>query len=90
MRDCEQFAQIAQDKWATVSDSLRSLMINERMSDLLKKIWQKNLKSSFLVCFKYGFLFKKWANRSFPFLVSDVSECSGRLPKIIDVSKSLR
>ena len=34
MSDCEQFAQIAQEKWATVSDSLRSLMINEQMSEL--------------------------------------------------------
>ena len=30
MRDCEQFAQIAQDKWATVSESLRSFRGNER------------------------------------------------------------
>ena len=65
MSDCEQIAQIAQDKWAlsnreqialvahdkwaTVSDSLRLLMINERMSNLLKKFWLK--KSYFLVCF---------------------------------------
>ena len=30
MSDCERFAQIAQDKWATVSESLRSLRGNER------------------------------------------------------------
>ena len=30
MSDCERFAQIAQDKWVTVSDSLRSLRENER------------------------------------------------------------
>ena len=30
MSDCERFAQIAQDKWATVSESLRSLKTNER------------------------------------------------------------
>ena len=30
MSDCERFAQIAQDKWATVSKSLRSLRGNER------------------------------------------------------------
>ena len=29
MSDCEQFAQIAQDKWATVRESLRSLMSKE-------------------------------------------------------------
>ena len=30
MSNCEQFAQIAQDKWATVSESLRSLKTNEQ------------------------------------------------------------
>ena len=30
MSDCERFAQMAQDKWATVSESLRSLRGNER------------------------------------------------------------
>ena len=30
MSDCEQFAQIAQDKWATVSESLRYLRGNEQ------------------------------------------------------------
>ena len=37
LSDCERLAQIAQDKWATVSDSLRSLRGNEQMSDLLQK-----------------------------------------------------
>ena len=31
MSDCERFAQVAQDKWVTVSESLRSLMTNERL-----------------------------------------------------------
>ena len=31
MSECERFAQVAQDKWATVSESLRSLMTNEQM-----------------------------------------------------------
>ena len=31
MSKWERFAQIPQDKWATVSESLRSLMTNERM-----------------------------------------------------------
>ena len=30
MSDCERYAQIAQEKWATVSESLRSLRVNER------------------------------------------------------------
>ena len=36
MSDLEQIAQVAQDKWATLSDSLRSLRENERMSVSLK------------------------------------------------------
>ena len=94
-------AQIAQDKWAAVSKSLRllrgnerswaihsdhseemsdvsesliSLTKNEQMSDSLKKIWLKNLKS----CLNIFYLRLKWANRSFSlissFFVSDVSE----------------
>ena len=47
MSDFERFAQIAQDKWATVSESLRSLRGNERMSDLLKKFWLKKSKILF-------------------------------------------
>ena len=59
MSNREQLAQVAQDKWATVSKLLRSLMINEGMSDSLEKFSKKNLKSYFLVCFIYVFLFKK-------------------------------
>ena len=47
MSDREWITQVAQDKWATLSDSLRSLRGNEQMINLLKKIWQKNLKSCF-------------------------------------------
>ena len=36
MSHCERFAQVAHDKWATMSDLLMSLMINEQMSDSLK------------------------------------------------------
>ena len=38
MSNCERFAQIAQDKWATVSDSLRSLMINEQIARFFEQI----------------------------------------------------
>ena len=31
MSDCERIAQVAQDKWATVSESLRALMTNEQL-----------------------------------------------------------
>ena len=55
MSDCEQIDQVAHDKWATVSDSLRSLMINEQMSDLLKKIWLKKSKILFFGMFYMDF-----------------------------------
>ena len=78
MRKCQRFTQIAQDKWATVSESLRLLKPNEQaranssgrswqMSNreriaqvthdkwanwrFAQKIWQKDLKSYFFVCF---------------------------------------
>ena len=62
MSNCEQFAQITRDKWATVSESLRSLMINEQMSDSLKIFW---LKSYFYNVLYTYFYFKKWAIHSF-------------------------
>ena len=77
MSDCERFAHIAQDKWATVSESLRLIRGNERMSDLLKKIAYKNLKScflTFLVCFIYIFFEKMSKSLISSFLVSKVSE----------------
>ena len=37
MNDSDRIAQVAQDKWATLRDSLRSLRGNEQMSDWLKK-----------------------------------------------------
>ena len=47
---CERIAQVAHQKWATMSNLLRSLMKNEWMSNSLKKLW---LKSYFLVRFLY-------------------------------------
>ena len=60
MSDCERFAQIAQDKWVTVSESLRSLRGNERMSNLLKKIWLRKSKILFFVCFIYDLKKNYW------------------------------
>ena len=37
MSNCEQIAQVANDKRANVSDSLRVLMINEQIRDSFKK-----------------------------------------------------
>ena len=58
-------------------------MINEQMSDLLKKFWLKKLKSYFLVCFIYvGFFILKMSDLLIPsFLVSDVSESLRSLTK---------
>ena len=52
MSDRERIAQVAQDKWATLSNSLTWLRGIERMSDLLKKIAKKSV-ILFLVCFIY-------------------------------------
>ena len=54
MSDHEQIAQVAHDKWATVSDSLRSLMINERKNDSLKKICPKKSKILLFSMFSIG------------------------------------
>ena len=56
MSDREQIAKVAHDKWATVSDSLRSLMINERMSDPLKKFWLQKSKILFFSMFYIGYI----------------------------------
>ena len=75
MSDCERFTQIAKDKWATVSDLLRTLRGNKQMSDSLKKNLLKKIKSCFLVCFFIQFFMSDvskslrgneglWENRS--------------------------
>ena len=43
MNNREQIAPVAQRKWATMSQSLRLLMINEQMSNLLKNLAKKIL-----------------------------------------------
>ena len=73
MSDCERIAQVAQVKRATVSKSLRSLMINERS---LKKIWLKS-------CFLYVKNIKNRAIRSFHlFYWAMWANCSGPSPKM--------
>ena len=59
MSDHERIAQVTQDKWTTMSDLLRSLMINERMSDSQKKFWLKKYKIFFFCMFFIGFFLKK-------------------------------
>ena len=60
MSDRERIAQVAQDKWATLSDSLRSLRGNEQMSDSLKKCWLKKSKILFFSMFYIQFFY--WKN----------------------------
>ena len=56
MSDHERIAQVAQDKWVIVSDSLRSLILNERMSDSLKIFRLKKSKILFFSMFYTRFL----------------------------------
>ena len=78
----EQIAQVAQDKWATVRDSLRSIIINEQMSDALKNFWLNKSKILFFSMLCIGFLNKKMSDLLIPsFLVSDVSESLRSLTK---------
>ena len=61
MSDHERFAQVAQRKWAIVSESLRSLTKNERMSELLI-FFSKSLICSFLDKKRALRAEIKWAN----------------------------
>ena len=77
MSDCERFAHIAQDKWATVSESLRLIRGNERMSDLLKKICLQKSKILFFNFFSMFYIHFFWKNEQIPhflLLVSKVSQ----------------
>ena len=61
MSDCKQFAQIAQDKWATLSESLGSLRGNERS-------WAKRSGPSRQMSDREWFTQvaqKKWVNEQF-------------------------
>ena len=98
--DCEQIAQVSYDKWATISNSLRSLMINEQIACLFwlnrsftlaltknEPLAQKKLtKIIFFVTF-FEHLKQKQVICSFPlfYWVMWVNR-SGRSPKM---SKSL-
>ena len=47
MSNCEQCAQVAQDKWATVSESLRLLMKNERFAQVTQDKWANERSTLF-------------------------------------------
>ena len=69
MSNCERFAQIAQDKWATVSKSLRSLISKERpWATRSGRSWQMSKVSESLRLLTKNE--RPWAN------------CSGRSPKM--------
>ena len=89
MSDRERIAQAAQDKWAILSYWLRSLRGNERMSNSLKKFWQKKSKIlffNFLVRIIYNFFIEKISES----LISLKLNRSGHSPKMSDVSDLLR
>ena len=61
MSDCEQLAQIPQDKWATVSESLRSLMLKEQLwANCSGHSWQISDHEKFAQV-----AHDKWANERF-------------------------
>ena len=77
MSDCERFAQVTQRKWG-----------NEQFA---QKIWLKKSKILFFSMFYIRFLILKVSKSLIhSFWVSDVSDCSGRSPKMSDVSESLK
>ena len=74
-----------------MSDSLRSLKVNEQMSDSLKKFWLNKFKFLFFSMFYKGFFIKKISNLLIPsFLVKDVSESFRSLTKNERCVESLR
>ena len=90
MSDHERIAQVAQDKWATVSNSLRSLRGNEQMSDSLKKIWLTKSNILFFSMFYIQLFYLKMSE----LLISSFwwpmgVNRSGRSPKMSNVSKLL-
>ena len=105
MSNGERIAQVAHDKWATVSNSLRSLLINEQMSHALKIFWQKISEILFFSMFYTGFfilknerfahylIFGEWCMQIAQFTHQKWAmwaNHSGRSQKMSDVSKSLR
>ena len=62
MNKCERFAQVAQDKWATVSESFRSLMTNEQMW-VIRSV-RSGQMSEWANCSVF------WANPSFSLLLT--------------------
>ena len=103
MSDREQIAQIAQRKWATVSESLRPLKTNERpwaigsgrseeMSEWAirsKSFGKKNLKSCFLT-FLGRIIYNFFIEKISESLISLKLNRSGHSPKMSDVSDLLR
>ena len=104
MSYCDQKAQVTHDKWATISDLLRLLMINEQMSKWADERMSESLIRSFShkkraihskkfdwnrILVHFCMFFKKLAIYSFPFLMSDVRNLLRSLTKNEQISKSL-
>ena len=56
IEQCEQIAQVAHQKWATMSDSLRSLTNNEQIRESL--VFVQQIAHSLIIC--SFFCKKKW------------------------------
>ena len=100
MSDCEQIAQVAYVKNVTVSDSLRSLMIKERMSKLLirsfahkkERFAPTNLTKIVFLCVFIWQVFKKPSVSLIPSFFKERCEGIAQVAhdKRATVSKSLR
>ena len=104
MSNCERIAQVAHDKWANVSHSLRSLRTNEWMSKSLVFFAQiahflfrspkrsDSLKNRILCTFLHFFLIFKKSKRFALLIPSEQGEWIAQVAqdKWVTVSKSLR
>ena len=98
MSKCERFAQIAQDKWATVSESLRSLIENEQLWAICSGCswWISKSLAYMSESLIRPFAHKKWAIRSKKFDWNSKKKkkknCDLLIPSFLmsNVSESLR
>ena len=97
MSDCEQFAQIAQDKWATVSELIRSLISKEQpWANRSGRSYQKSdsrwLKKSKILFFSMFYITFKMSDSLIPFFLNQRCERIAQVDhqKWANMSKSLR
>ena len=83
MSNCEQFPQIAQDKWATVSKSLRSFMSKEQLcANCSDCSWQKSNRERFAQV-----AHDKWENEQIAHFFQRIAHSLFRSPKTSDSLK---